>query len=189
MRRLIMCAAAIVLTQTAQAQGAFDFGQIPGVSETPKVQIDLNPAMLNFVREAMIAADPTVADVIGGIENVRVRVFEIVRDRDELFEFIDDQSGDLERDGWLRTVFVDDDEAKVRVYLKFDDVNATGITVMVAGEGDEAIFINVAGLINPTQLGILARRYGADAGLGEVDLDEAIESTPAGRADDRDDRG
>lgn len=181
MYKAVLCAAVVLLSRAAEAQGYFDFGQIPGVSSNPTVQVDLNPATLGFVTAAAAAADPAVADVIAGIENVRVRVFEIVDDVDQLYAFIDDASGELERDGWQRTVFVDDDEAKVRVYLKFRDVNATGITVMVASEGDEAVFINVAGDINPTQLGLLAQRYGVQAGLGGIDLDAALESTSSGR--------
>jgi Domain of unknown function (DUF4252) len=175
----ILIAAAVLLTQTARAQGYFDFGQIPGVSANPTVQVDLNPTMLGFVTAAASAADPAVADIVAGIENVRVRVYNLVDDPSDLFAFIDDTSGELERDGWQRTVFVDDDEAKVRVYLKFDGVNATGITVMVAGDDHEAVFINVAGVINPTQLGLLAQKYGEQAGLSGVDLDAALENAPA----------
>ena len=187
MRKHILCVTALLLTQTVHAQqGYFDFGQIPGVNETPTVQVDLNAAMLGFVSAAAIAADPAAAELINGIDNVRVRVYDNIDDIDDLHDFIDDASGNLERDGWQRIVFVDDDEAKVRVYLTFDDVNATGITVMVAGEGDEAVFINVAGLINPTQLGQLAQRYRDEVGLSRIDLDGALEDSPAGRARDRD---
>lgn len=180
MRNLTLLATTILSAQSALAQGDFDFGQIPGVEANPTVQVDLNPTTLGFVTAAAVAADPAIAEVIAGIQNVRVRVFDTVDDADELFGFIDDTSGDLERQGWQRTVFVDDDEAKVRVYLKFEDVNATGITVMVAGDGDEAVFINVSGLINPTQLGMLAQKYGMQAGLGGVNLDAALEGTRNG---------
>ena len=176
----ILGTVALIASHTVLAQGYFDFGSIPGISREPSVQVDLNPAMIGFVRESLRAADPEAAEVVSSIENVRVRVYNIVDDTDELLAFIDDTSGSLERDGWQRAVFIDDDEAKVRVYLKFEGVNATGITVMVAGEDDEAVFINVAGLINPTQLGQLAQKYGTQAGLGGVDLEDAIEQTPAG---------
>jgi len=184
----LLGATSLMLSHAVHAQGYFDFGQIPGVSQTPKVQVDLNPAMIQFVQAAAAAADPDVAALINSIQNVRVRVYNLDDDVDDLFGFIDDTSGDLERDGWQRAVFVDDDEAKVRVYLKFDGSNATGITVMVAGDrDDEAVFINVAGLINPTQLGMLARKYGEQAGLGNVDLDTAIDDATERRRRNRDD--
>ena len=178
MCKLMVVAAATVLTQTAQAQGYFDFGQIPGISRNPSVQVDLSPPMINFIREATRATDPAAADLIAGIENVRVRVYNVVDDVQDLFEFIDDTSGNLEREGWQRTIFVDEDEAKVRVYLKFDDTNATGLTVMVAGDDDEAVFINVSGLINPTQLGQLAQKYGGQIDLGGIDIGGALENAP-----------
>ena len=161
MNRLYVLLTATLCTSAALAQGYFDFGQIPGVADNPKVQIDLNPVMLAFVGEAARVADPASGDLISGIENVRVRVYETTNNVDDLLEFIDDTSGQLESDGWQRTVFVDDEESKVRVYMKFDDNNATGLTLMVAGEDDEAVFINVAGLINPTELGQLMNTLGA----------------------------
>jgi len=153
----------------ACAQGYFDFGQVPGIADQPKVQIDLNPTMLSFVTEAARAADPESGDVIAGIDNVRVRVYETTDDMDELLEFIDDTSGRLESEGWQRTVYVDEDESKVRIYMKFENNNATGVTIMVAGDhDDEAVFINVAGIINPTQLGRLMRTIGMDEALRGV---------------------
>jgi hypothetical protein len=138
------------------------------VAERPKVQIDLTPPLLSFVIEAARAADPATADLVAGIENVRVRVYEIGEDESELLGFIDDASGDLERAGWQRAIYVDDEQSKVRVYMMLEDENATGLTMMVAGHDGEAVFINVSGLINPTQLGTLMNAVGAGDALSQV---------------------
>ena len=161
MKRRLIGAAALLVVTSGFAQGNFDFSNIPGIDSQPTVQIDLNSAMLNFVRIAANEADPTAADALAGIENVRLRVFEHVDDVEDFLGFIDDTSGALERDGWQRVVFVEDEGSKIRVYMQFDESSvASGITVMVA-DGTEAVLVNIAGLIDPQKLGQVMRSVGA----------------------------
>jgi hypothetical protein len=53
----------------------------------------------------------------------------------------------------------------VRVYVKMKDKLMTGMTVMVIDES-EAVFINIAGSIDPAQLGRVARMVGVGDVLG-----------------------
>lgn len=157
----ILAASLAAFSGAVGAQGYFDFSQVPGLGEDPHVQIDLNPAMLGFVTAAAQATDPNAAEAIAGIEHVRVRVYEQVEDPAAVLAFIDDSSGRLERDGWQRAVYVQGDQEKVRVYLKFENNRAVGMTVMVVdGGGGEAVFINIAGEIDPAKLGQVANAMG-----------------------------
>jgi hypothetical protein len=165
MLRWIALAGLAAITVRAEAQGYFDFGQIPGVAAKPKVQIDLDSALLSFLNAAAGAADPSVGDALTGIENVRVRVYDTTDDESELSAYIDDTSGQLERDGWRRAVYVEDEHSKVRLYMRYEDDKATGLTLMVAGQEHEAVFVNVAGLIDPAQLGRLMNAVGAGHSL------------------------
>jgi uncharacterized protein DUF4252 len=164
----------------AQA-GFFDFSKIPGLPE-PTVQIDLNPAMLGFVAEAARSTDPETADVLTGIEGVRVYVYEdIGANMQAVLSYIDDTSKQLESEGWHRTVFVQEGDEKVRIYMKLATAtgstksNVSGLTIMVADGGGEAVFINVAGEIEPAQFGRLAAAFDFDGvfdgvpGLGGVE--------------------
>ena len=162
MKLRLIGAAALLIATTSYGQGDFDFNDIPGLDSEPTVQIDLNAAMLNFVKLAASEADPTAADALAGIENVRLRVFEKVDDVDDFLGFIDDTSGALERDGWQRVVYVQDGDSKVRVYMRFNEASvASGITVMVADGADGAVLVNIAGLIDPQKLGQVMRSVGA----------------------------
>jgi hypothetical protein len=162
MKRRFIGAAALLITASSYAQGDFNFDDIPGIDSEPTVQIDLNEAMLNFVKIAANEADPSAADALAGIENVRLRVFEQVDDVSDFLGFIDDTSGTLERDGWQRVVFVEDGDSKVRVYMRFNEASvASGITVMVADGRDGAVLVNIAGLIDPQKLGQVMRSVGA----------------------------
>jgi hypothetical protein len=167
----LLAAALLAVTATANAQqGYFSFDDIPGVDAEPTVEVDLNPALLNFVGEAAKPADPNVAQVLAGITNIRVRVYEgIGDDIAAMTRFVEDTSARLEREGWQRAVKVNEDGEQVRVYMKplAPGTNAApgsigGIVVMVTdeGAGDESVFINVAGIIQPEQLGKIAGHVG-----------------------------
>jgi hypothetical protein len=151
----------------AQGSGYFDFSEVPGLGERPQVQIDLNSAMLGFLGAATGTTDPDVADAFAGIQNVRVLVYEMLEDPAAVLAFVEDSSGRLESSGWQRIVYVEDDGEKVRIYAKLEGQRMVGMTVMVVGEGDagsgeagEAVFINIAGDIDPAKLGRIAGTMG-----------------------------
>jgi hypothetical protein len=181
----LISAAALAVTTTANAQGYFSFDEIPGLGE-PNVQIDLPPALLSFVNEAVKGANnPEVANALAGVENVRVRVYEDIGadNMAAVTKFVEDTSAKLERDGWHSVVRVRQDGENVRVYMK-PTTNAAaapgtldGLTVMVTDDsGDEVVFINIAGAIEPAELGKLANA----AGMGDLfDATPPPGSTPA----------
>ena len=163
-------AALLAITTTANAQGYFSFDDIPGVDAEPSVEVDLNPALLGFVNEAAKGVDGDVAQALAGITNIRVRVYEgIGNDIGAMLKFVEDTSTRLEREGWHRVVKVNEDGEQVRVYMKpLTPGNGSppgsigGLVVMVTDEGasDESVFINVAGIIQPEQLGRIAGQVG-----------------------------
>jgi uncharacterized protein DUF4252 len=171
-KSLLAAVALLGVCAAAHAQnGFFDFSKIPGLNATPSVTIDLNAAMLGFVTAATQEADPEAASMLAGIRGVRVYVYENVADGEAaaVQRFVDSASGKLESEGWHRAVFVQDGEDKVRMYVKIGDPAApsrlSGLTVMVAGSSGEAVFINVDGQIDPSQLGRLAAQFAPNGKL------------------------
>jgi hypothetical protein len=138
------------------------------------VQINLNPAMLGFVSAAARSTDPAAADVLAGIEGVRVYVYEgISDDIEDVQKFVDSASARLERDGWHPAVSVQENGEQVRIYMQMaapgaagQPSNLTGLTVMVTdGTSDEAVFINIAGQIEPAKLGQIVGAFGMEGML------------------------
>jgi hypothetical protein len=166
--------------QSAAAQDFFDFGQIPGVAE-PTVQIDLDPWLLGFVGEAARFEDPAAADLLAGLQGIRVRVYEELEDAVAVGGFIDSASQALESDGWQRMVYVQDGSDKVRIYVRRADELLLGMTVMVV-DATEAVFISMAGSISPAQLGQVANALGigeALEGLGAAGGAIPVSAEPA----------
>jgi len=170
-----VAAAMLALCGVAHAQGGyFEFDKIPGFAE-PNVQIDLDPAMLGWVTEATKPSNPQAADAIASIKGVRVLVYENIEEHlDAVRTYVDETSRKLERDGWRRTVYIRDGDEHVRVYVKLGDsataakAQVAGMTVMVIDGDSEAVFINVAGPIDPAQLGGIASGFGFGGVLDSV---------------------
>jgi hypothetical protein len=164
-RLLLAALIAASASSTAFAQDYFDFGTIPGVPTEPSVEVDLNSAMLSFVTQAAEASGTDTAGALDGLKNVRVRVYEDLKDANAVAAFMDESSRALDRAGWQRAVYVAEDESKVRMYVKMKDQNISGMTFMVL-DGEEAVFINIEGTIDPAQLGRLASMMGVGDVMG-----------------------
>lgn len=148
---------------SAAAQGYFDFDSIPGVPDEPTVQVDLNAALIGFAASAARVNDPAAAQMLEEIEGIRVRVYETLEDAGEVSSFIDEASERLEGQGWQRVVFVQEDGEKVRVYARMNGQEMDGMTIMVI-DSEEAVFVNIAGRIDPEMLG----RIAGNMGFGDI---------------------
>jgi hypothetical protein len=154
---------------TASAQGDFPFGEIPGLTKEPSIQIDLNPEMMKIFGGAANGVDPQAAAALRGITNMRVRVYEDIDDEiQDLVKFVNDTTARLEREGWNSIVRVNDGDEQVRIYMKPGaDATISGLTVMVTDAGGdggrgEFVLINVAGVIHPEQLASIAASIGTN---------------------------
>jgi len=161
------CAAlATLCICTGAAAQRFDFGQIPGVPEHPKVEVDIDADLLDFVAAVAERQEPSVAGIIDGLDHVRVLVYDKFEDQATVSRFVDDTSAVLEREGWERTVYVQEQgDEKVRMYTQVDGQRLAGLTVLVL-DPTEAIFINITGPIEPAELGRVADAMGFGDFLG-----------------------
>lgn len=145
--------------------GYYDFGRVPGIKAEPKVEVDLNPLMLSMVAEAANEKSPQTADILSGLRGVKLYVYEDVADgREEIFKFIDDVGSQLEKADWMRLIYVNSEDAKVRIHVRPGSEGISGLTIMVMGDDGEAVFMNIVGDINPAKLGKLA----GSGGLGDL---------------------
>lgn len=166
-----------ICTGTA-AQGHFDLEKLPGVPEYPTVQVDLDAALLDFMAAIAERQEPAVAEVIGGLDHVRVLIYDMFEDSAAISELVEEASAALEREGWRRTVYVrEDDVEKVRIYTQIDGQNLAGMKVLVL-DPEEAVFINIAGPIEPAQLGRVANVLGFSEILGMPRTSHARGETP-----------
>ena len=165
---LLFLAPHAIAQTTAAAPGLFDFGQIPGMTSQPTVEINLNSQMLGFVRAASGMAGSEGGDVLAGVDHVRVLVYELSENDPAIFDFVDSASSALESDAWQRIVYVQEEGERVRIYVTFNAAPLSGLTLLVADTGGEAVFANLAGDIDPAQLGAISQSLGISDVLGDV---------------------
>lgn len=178
-KQLAVAGLALGACTAVNAQDYFDFGRIPGVPEQAAVQVDLNPMMIGLFGAAARAENPAVADLLAGIDGVRVRVYRAIDNVAEISGFIDGVSSRLESASWERVVSVED-EARVRVYIRGDSETVTGITAMIVS-GTEAVFVNVAGAINGEQLAQAVASFNAGGMIDPAQMLASIGAFNPGR--------
>jgi hypothetical protein len=131
--------------------GYVDFGELNSIFGEPTVQISIGESLLGLVGTLSEEEDPEAAELFKKLNGVRVNVFETESMADGAVDLIKDISGKLSSSGWESVVTVNSADEQVRVFMKLNGQTVDGITVM-AVEKDEAVFVNVIGNINPSEL-------------------------------------
>jgi hypothetical protein len=131
--------------------GYVDFGELNSIFGEPTVQISIGESLLNMVGALSAEEDPEAAELFRKLNGVRVNVFETETMADGAVDLVKDISTKLAGSGWESVVTINSADEQVRIYMKLGDERIDGITVMVVEE-TEAVFVNVIGDINPTEL-------------------------------------
>lgn len=151
------------LAQGTNAPGYVEFGDL-GVlsSDPPKVEISLGASLLGFLSAATEEEDAELAQTLSRLQSIRVNVFEVDEEKgDQAMQYITGVAAQLEQRGWERAVVVREEDSVVHMYMMMVDGNVVGMAVMMAGgPGDDAVFMNIVGEIEPRQLGRIAAKFG-----------------------------
>jgi hypothetical protein len=131
--------------------GYVDFGELNSIFGDPTVQISIGESLLNMVGALSAEEDPEAAELFRKLNGVRVNVFETESLAAGAVDLVKDISAQLSDRGWESVVTVNSADEQVRIYMKISDDQIDGITVM-ALEETEAVFVNVIGNINPSEL-------------------------------------
>lgn len=165
------CLAALLLGFSSSIQASDDINQQPGyvdfgdlgviTANEPEVEISLGGALLRFLGAAIAEEDRELADTLGKLRSIRISVFALQpEDLPDATARAIAISKQLEADGWEPAVVITSDDAIVRMYMKTVNGLIAGMTVMVIEPGDDAVFINIVGEIDPAQLGRVTSKFG-----------------------------
>ena len=145
--------------------GYVDFGDLASLYGEPKIIINLGGSMLDFIWRVSESESPETADMISKLKGVRVKIFEIDSNTEASKAQFNKVKGNLKSAGWEPIVQINEDDEQVLIYMKMQDGNMEGITVMVIDD-EEAVFINIIGQLNPAELGKVMKVLDVD-----IDLD------------------
>ena len=145
--------------------GYVDFGDLSVTYGEPKITINLGGTMLGFVSMMSSAESPETSNLISKLKGIRVQIYSIDENADAAKSQFGKTKSGLKTSGWEPIVQVNEDDEQVLVYMKMDQGNMEGMTVMVV-DNEEAVFVNVIGQLNPEELGKVMETFDVD-----VDLD------------------
>jgi len=149
-----------------QHPGYVDFDSMPGLGNADAtVDVTLSGWLMGLARVA--AKQDEGLEVLKGIDSIRVRVFDLDDNADLFMDDARQIMGDLEDRGWEQFAKVNKRHELVFIMVKGDASKLDGITIVAVESGDEAVFVNISGTIDPADIA----RIISDKDLIHADID------------------
>ena len=130
--------------------GYVEFGELTSVYGEPKVMINIGGSLLKFM-SAATKSDPEASALLQGLKGVRINVYSTEGQTGPALEQLTKVKSMLLDQDWEPIVQVKKTEEEVQIFMKLDGEAVQGLFVM-AVDGDEAVFINIIGMIDPAKL-------------------------------------
>jgi hypothetical protein len=141
--------------------GQVDFGKfVPPGGGGEFVEVNLGSSLLSLAATFVQEEEPGVAQLLNGLQLVRVNVIGVNGDnRAELEKRTQKLRQELENKGWDRVVAAQKQDQDVGIYVKTQGKEIVqGLVVTVMEGNHQAVFVNIVGNIKPEQLALLGER-------------------------------
>ena len=156
-----------LLAAERQHPGYVDFDSLSGLADAEAtVDIRLGGWLLDLAKHATEDGDEDLR-FLSDIDTIRVRVFEMNDDVESFRAEAEKILAELQDRGWEEFARVRSKDELVFVMVKGSDTRLEGITVVAIGDDNEAVFVNIAGSIDPEDIARILR----DEDLIHVDID------------------
>ena len=128
------------------------------------IELYLKRPLLRLVAEASRHEEPELAHMLDGLEIIQVRGFDLFEDPGpeeaaRVRSRIEAMGAGLESRGWDKVARVRERGEHIAVYVRMQDEDVVGLAVMTIESRDETILVNIAGDIDPEQIGRIGRRF------------------------------
>lgn len=176
----VLCLAGAVGAAAADSPedhpGYFDLDELGIIdADDSSVDVNLRGAMLRLVGAAVLNDEPGLSELVSELEAMRVLVSSVSDlDAEATAAAIERAAGQLDEKGWQRVVRVREDGEQVHLYVREQEDEIVGLTVLVLELEDEVTLINLAGRIDPEQLMTIGQAFDIPT------LEEAMDAEAAG---------
>jgi len=143
--------------------GYVSFSELAAAYGEPRVMINIGSSLLRLA-SAMDHKEPLAAAALSRMESVRVHVYDTHGQTGPASERMNAVASMLVSDAWEPIVRVRESGEQVEIFVMQNAERIQGITVM-AVDGEEAVFINVLGDIDPSELSGLLEHVDVDMDL------------------------
>lgn len=149
----------------AASAGYVDFGKLaPDDSGSQFVEVNVTSNLISMAARLTQKSEPDVADLLRGLESIRVNVIGLNNEnREDMESRVKKIRTQLDAQGWQRIVTVQEKKQDVGVYLKTKGEEAVeGVVVTVLDGKKQAVLINVVGNIQVDKLATLGEKFDID---------------------------
>ncbi|NIP19134.1 MAG: DUF4252 domain-containing protein [Xanthomonadales bacterium] len=150
--------------------GYIDFGQLSSAYGEPAVNITIGGTVLNFVGAMAAADDPEAAAVFNKLKGVRVSTYKTDGDSGAAMDQLNSVKSKLQSADWEPVVQVNDGGEQVQIFLKIAGEAIDGL-VLMAVDDEEAVFINIIGSLDPSELSQVMDNFDVDLDNVDINLD------------------
>ena len=146
----ITCFSAFAQPSTTKGMAGYvEFDDLAAVYGEPKVKINIGEKLLHFVASMNEGQDK---------EAVKKNTGPAIAAADKVAKKLQSQD-------WEPIVMVTDEHSHVRIFVKVNNDNVIdGLVLMAVGDNDEAVFINIIGQIDPSQVAKVTKALNIDVG-------------------------
>jgi hypothetical protein len=161
---IALCCALLALPAVAQEDalrdlpGYVDFGEMNSIYGEPRVNISIGGALLGFVSALASNEEPEAAAIFSKLKGVRISVYATGGDTAAALGQVNRVKNLLGAAQWSPVVQVNEEGEQVQIFMKMDGEVMDGLTLM-AVDSEEAVFINVIGQIDPSELAHVMDRF------------------------------
>ena len=171
MKKWMIALLSVTLSLSAAAQqdeledlpGYIEFGELTSVYGEPTVMINIGGLLLNFIGAAS-KEDPEAAALLRSLKGVRINVYQTAGETGPALEQLTKVKNMLKDQDWEPVVQVKESGEEVQIFMKIDGEVIHGLVVM-AVDGHEAVFINILGMLDPSQLSEVLDQLDVDVDL------------------------
>ncbi len=151
-----------------------------GPEPEASIEIYLKDPLLDLVAAATRSEDEELANMLAGLNLIRVNVYHKAEDQDldasYDYERITARLSTLTLPDWERVVQVREPDQRVQFYVRTEDETIVGLLVLV-GNPDEFVCINIVGSLDLAQVGRIGRKFDI-APLDSIDFGAASPKAP-----------
>jgi tetratricopeptide (TPR) repeat protein len=136
-----------------------------------KVEVNLAGTLFALAAKAVRDENPEASEFLANLEAVKVRIYDqaALGDR-EIGEVLKFYEGQLKKQKWEVLARVKEEDSRVAVYSLTRGDIVSGLVVLVGGESEDIVIVNLAGNIDISKLSQIDDIAGIDLDLPELDL-------------------
>lgn len=141
--------------------GYVDFGKFSAsASGREFIEVNVKSNLINMVARLAEKEEPSVGELLRGLQLVRVNVIGLDdQNREEVEKRIKSIRAQLDSQGWERIVTAQQKNEDVGVYIKTRGEEAVaGVVVTVLSGNKEAVLVNIVGDLRPEKLALVGER-------------------------------